>query len=300
MARVAFIGLGTMGYPMAGHLAKRFETLVWNRTASKAQAHAQQFGSRAVTDLMETAQAQFLFTCLPTSVEVEAVVEQVLPALRHGAVWVDCTSGDPHYSRRIAQRLREAGCDFIDAPVSGGKVGAEAGTLTVMVGGRRETYERALPVIQAFAGKVFHVGDVGAGHAVKAVNNMLLAIGLLCVAEGLATLAKQGIDPAVALEVINVSSGRSFSTEVHFPERVLTRLFPNTFSLALLTKDARIAVSIAREAYVPVPLMQLAAEMFEMAKAQLGGDVDHTAVVKLIESWAGVQIAPKGSGGAET
>lgn len=108
------------------------------------------------------------------------------------------------------------------------------------------------------------------------------------------TLVKQRVDPAIALEVINVSSGRSFSTEVHFPERVLTREFPNTFSLALLAKDARIAVSMAREAYVPVPLMQLAAEMFEMAKAQIGGDADHTAVVKLIEAWAGAEIAPKG------
>lgn len=282
-----------MGYPMAGHLAKRFETVVWNRTTTKAESHARQYGSRAVQNLQETAQAEFLFTCLPTSVEVEQVVQQVLPVLKPGTVWVDCTSGDPNHSRRIAQTLREAGCDFLDAPVSGGKAGAEAGTLTVMVGGNVETSQRALPVIEAFAGKVFHVGNVGAGHAVKAVNNMLLAINLLAGAEGLATLMKQGVDPATALEVINVSTGRSFVTEVHFPERVLTRAFPPTFSLGLLAKDARIAVSIAREAYVPTPLMQLAAEMFEMAKQQIGADVDHTAVVRLIEGWAGVEIAPK-------
>lgn len=293
MARVAFIGLGTMGYPMAGHLARRFETLVWNRTTEKAQRHVQQFGSLAVDRLEDTAQAEFIFTCLPTSVEVEWVVERVLPLLKVGTVWIDCTSGDPNHSRRIARQLREAGCDFLDAPVSGGKVGAESGTLTVMVGGKQATYEHALPVIQAFAGRVFHVGEVGAGHAVKAVNNMLLAIGLLAAAEGLATLAKWGVDPGVALEVINLSSGRSFATEVHFPERVLTREFPNTFSLALLAKDTRIAVSVAREAHVPSPLMQLAAEMFEMARQQVGSNADHTAVVKLIEAWAGVEIAPK-------
>lgn len=281
-----------MGYPMAGHLAKRFETIVWNRTMAKAESHALQYGSRAVQNLQETARAEFLFTCLPTSVEVEQIVQQVLPALKPGTVWVDCTSGDPNHSQRIAQWLREAGCDFLDAPVSGGKAGAEAGTLTVMVGGIEETFRRALPVIEAFAGKVFHVGDVGAGHAVKAINNMLLAINLLAGAEGLATLVKQGVDPAVALEVINVSTGRSFVTEVHFPERVLTRAFPPTFSLGLLAKDARIAVSIAREAYVPTPLMQLATEMFEMAKQQIGADVDHTAVVRLIETWAGAEIAP--------
>lgn len=291
--RVAFIGLGMMGYPMAGHLARRFETIVWNRTAAKAQEHARQYGSQAVQNLQETAQAEFIFTCLPTSVEVEEVVRQVLPALKAGTVWIDCTSGDPNHSRRIAQSLREVGCDFLDAPVSGGRAGAEAGTLTVMVGGSEETFRRALPVIEAFAGKVFHVGDVGAGHAVKAINNMLLAVHLLATAEGLVALAKQGVDPAIALEVINVSSGRSFASEVHFPERVLTRAFPNTFSLALLAKDTRIAVSIAREVYVPTPLMQLAAEMFEMAKRQIGGDVDHTAVVKLIEGWAGTEIAPR-------
>ncbi len=291
--QVAFIGLGTMGYPMAGHLARRFETIVWNRTHAKAQAHAQQFGSRAVSDVRETAQAEFIFTCLPTSVEVEAMVEQTLSALRPGTVWIDCTSGDPNHSRRIAQMLKGSGCEFLDAPVSGGKAGAEAGTLTVMVGGEEATFRRALPVIEAFAGKVFHVGDVGAGHAVKAINNMLLAVNLIAVAEGLVTLVKEGVDPAVALEVINVSTGRSFVSEVHFPERVLTRAFPPTFSLGLLAKDARIAVSIAREAYLPTPLMQLATEVFEMAKRQIGADADHTAVVKLIESWAGVEIAPK-------
>lgn len=293
MTQVAFIGLGTMGYPMAGHLAKRFETIVWNRTPDKAYQHAQQHGTKAAEDLKQVAQAEFIFTCLPSSVEVEQVVQQVLPALRAGTVWIDCTSGDPNHSRRIAQTLREAECDFLDAPVSGGKAGAEAGTLTVMVGGSEETFRRALPVIEAFASKVFHVGDVGAGHAVKAINNMLLAINLLAAAEGLLALVKQGVDPAAALEVINVSTGRSFVTEVHFPERVLTRAFPPTFSLALLAKDTRIAVSIARGAYVPAPLMQLAAEMFEMAKRQIGADVDHTAVVQLIEGWAGAEIAPK-------
>ncbi len=290
--RVAFIGLGTMGYPMAGHLVRRFETLVWNRTSAKAEAHARQYGTKALSSLSEAAKADCIFTCLPTSLEVESVVREVLPALKGGTLWIDCTSGDPNHSRRIAQELKQAGCEYLDAPVSGGKAGAEAGTLTVMVGGSKEGFARALPVIEAFAGKVFHVGGVGAGHAVKAINNMLLAVNLLAVAEGLVTLVKEGVDPAVALEVINVSTGRSFVSEVHFPERVLTRAFPPTFSLGLLAKDARIAVSIARQAYLPTPLIQLATEMFEMARAQVGADADHTAVVKLIESWAGVQIAP--------
>lgn len=292
---VAFIGLGTMGYPMAGHLAKRFPTLVWNRTHAKALQHAEQFGTVAIAKLSDVTQSQFIFTCLPTSVEVESIVEQLLSALQPGTTWVDCTSGDPNHSRRIAQRLRQVGCDFLDAPVSGGKAGAEAGTLTVMVGGDAEVFRRASPIIEAFAAKVFHVGDVGAGHAVKAINNMLLAISLLSLGEGLTTLVKQGVDPATALEVINVSSGRSFASEMLFPERVLTRVFPPTFSLALLAKDARIAVSIAREAYVPTPIMQLATEMFEMAKREFGNQVDHTAVVKLIEGWSGVEIARKAS-----
>jgi 3-hydroxyisobutyrate dehydrogenase len=147
-----------------------------------------------------------------------------------------------------------------------------------------------LPVIQSFGQKIVHCGAVGAGDALKAVNNALLAIHIWSTAEGLATLVKAGVSPHIALDVINASSGRSNSSMNLIPERVLTRAFPRTFRLALLDKDIGIAAQVAREQRVPAPVMQLTADLFKVAHAELGEVADHVEAVKLIEHWAGVEI----------
>jgi 3-hydroxyisobutyrate dehydrogenase len=180
--------------------------------------------------------------------------------------------------------------DFLDAPVSGGVAGAEKGTLTVMCGGDEAALARARPVLEAFGERIVHCGDVGAGDAVKAVNNALLAVHIWSAAEGLAALAKSGVSAATALEVINASSGRSNTSMNLFPERVLTRAFPRTFRLSLLDKDAAIAADLARETRTPAPLLQLAAELFRAANATLGEGADHVEAVKVVEAWAGVEI----------
>jgi 3-hydroxyisobutyrate dehydrogenase len=203
---------------------------------------------------------------------------------------VDCTSGDPETSRRIASELAAAGVAFIDAPVSGGVVGAEAGTLTVMVGGAASDLERARPVLDGFAGKIVHCGEIGAGHALKAVNNALLALHIWSTAEGLVAAMKAGVSPQVALEVINASSGRSNASMNLFPERVLTGAFPRTFRLALLDKDAGIAAAMARAQKTPAPTLQLAADLMRIAHLELGDAVDHVEAVKLVERWAGVEL----------
>ena len=288
--KVAFLGLGAMGWPMAKNLKEAgFEVLVWNRTEAKARAHAERFGTRAVA-LEETSEAEILFTCLPTSSEVAAIAERLAGQLREGTVWVDCTSGDPSQSRAIAEALAEHGVAFLDAPVSGGTQGAEAGTLTIMVGGDPEAFERALPALNAIGERIVHVGPVGAGHAVKAVNNTLLALNLLAAAEGLATLVKEGVRGEVALEVINASSGRSFASADLIPNRVLDRSFPLTFKLGLLAKDVRIGARVAEAAGVPALAFHLAREVYEIARRTLGNDADHVEVVKLIEEWAGTEI----------
>lgn len=287
---VAFLGLGAMGYPMAGHLAQRFETLVWNRTHEKALRHAAEFGSRAVASVAEAAEADVLFTCLPTSADVASLVPQVISGAGQGLVWVDCTSGDPNVTRELACHLAERGIEFVDAPVSGGTNGAVAGTLAVMFGGAEATLEEVRPAIEAFAGRIVRVGDVGAGHAVKAVNNMLLAVNLWAAGEGLAALAAGGVDVTAALEVINASSGRSNATENLVPQRVVTRAFPVTFRLALLAKDASLALDVTRAARTPAPVMALVESLLHAATREVGGDEDHTAAVRLIEQWAGVEI----------
>jgi 3-hydroxyisobutyrate dehydrogenase len=212
-------------------------------------------------------------------------------------VLVDCTSGDAATSRRMAARLAERGIGFLDAPVSGGVVGAEQGALTVMVGGDAATLERVQPVLACFGKRIVHCGAVGAGDALKAVNNALLAMHIWGTAEGLVALEKAGVTAEIALDVINVSSGRSNSSMNLFPERVLTRAFPRTFRLALLDKDVGIAAELAREQGVPSPLLQLTAELFRMAHNELGEEADHVEAAKVVERLGGAQIGGSSTNG---
>jgi 3-hydroxyisobutyrate dehydrogenase len=301
--RVAFLGLGAIGAPMARHLASApaFATALWNRTASKAEALVRSLETKAGAERPRVASspadaargARVVLTCLPSSREVEALLEGpqgLLAGLERGALLIDCTSGDPATSRRIAARLAERGVAFVDAPVSGGVVGAEQGKLAVMCGGEPCDVERARPVLSTFGGKIVHCGPVGAGDALKSVNNAFLAIHIWAAAEGLAALEKAGVRAEVALEVINASSGRSNSSMNLFPERVLTRAFPRTFRLALLDKDVGIAAGVAREQGVPAPLLQLTAELFRMAHLALGEEADHVEAARVVEQWAGVEI----------
>lgn len=293
--KIAFLGLGDIGAPMAAHLAREpFELVVWNRTASKAEEFARDRKARvAATPAEAVKNADVVITCLPSSIEVEAILHGengMLDALRKGAVLVDCTSGDPPTSRSIAAELGGRGVDFIDAPVSGGTVAAKAGALTVMWGGEALVFERVRPVIEAFGKKIVHAGPIGSGDALKAVNNALLAVHILSTAEGLALLVKAGVNPKVALEVINASSGRSNTSENLIPQRVLTRAFPRTFRLALLDKDIGIAAVLAGDLDVRAPVISLAAERFHEAREKLGEEADHVEAVKMIEEENGLVI----------
>jgi 3-hydroxyisobutyrate dehydrogenase len=291
---VAFLGLGAIGAPMAAHLAARGSLLVWNRTAARANEFASTHAVQAVRTPREAAaEADVVVTCLPTSREVEALLDGpdgLLAGVRAGALLLDCTSGDPATSRRIAAILVRHRVAFADAPVSGGVSGALAGTLTVMVGADADTFLRARPVLQAFGKRIEHVGPVGAGHAVKAINNALLAVNLLAVGEGLAALVKAGVPARSALDVINASSGRSFVSEVLVPERVLSGSWPRTFRLALLDKDVGIAGAFARAAGVAAPVLDLAGTLLTTAREALGEDADHVEVIKRIEQEAGLEI----------
>ena len=292
--RIGFLGLGAIGAPMAAHLAGRESLTVWNRTGARGTEFAARHGARvAATPREAAAGAEVVITCLPTSREVEALLDGpdgLEAGLQRGALLIDCTSGDPGTSRRIAQRLAEKGVAFADAPVSGGVSGAEAGTLTVMVGGDEKTFTRARPVLSAFGKRIEHLGPVGAGHAMKAVNNALLAVNLIAVGEGLAALVKAGVLARTAVEVLNASSGRSFVSETLVPERVLTGRWPRTFRLALLDKDVGIARTFLHEAGVEGPMLELAGQLLGEARAELGEEADHVEAIRLIERRAGVEI----------
>ncbi len=296
MPSVAFLGLGAIGRPMAARLATAPDVslVVWNRTAGKAASFAAEHGARhAATPADAVRGADVVITCLTVSPDVESLLEGpdgILAGARVGAVLVDCTSGDPATSKRIAARLAAQGIGFLDAPVSGGVAGAVQGILTVMVGGDAALLGRVRPVLETFGKKIVHCGPVGAGDALKAVNNAMLAIHIWSLGEGLVALSKAGVKPDVALDVINASSGRSNSSMNLFPERVLGRAFPRTFRLALLDKDIGIAAGMARDQKVPTPLIQLAADLMAIAHGALGEEADHVEAVKLVEQWAGQEI----------
>ena len=285
---VAFIGLGAMGFRMAAHLPKQFDTVyVWNRSFNKAEQHAAEYDTQAVT-LEQAVQADVIFSCLPTSADVERLLEN-LP-LKSGSVWVDCTSGVPDSAQKLAVQLAEHGVIFLDAPVSGQTIGAENGTLTVMVGGNTEGYEKALPAMQAFGKLIKHVGESGAGFAVKAVNNMLMAVNLCAVAEGFTTLKAHGVNLHEALDCINASSGKSMVTETVLPQRILNRSFPVTFALPLLAKDTGIAIDLAREAKLSAPVLSLTQNLIQAASDLSDKNSDFSSAVKMYESWSNITI----------
>lgn len=285
---VAFIGLGAMGYRMASHLPKHFDTVyVWNRNFDKAKQHAIEYGTQAV-ELSQAVQADVIFSCLPTSADVEALIETL--NIKSGAIWVDCTSGVPASAQKLAERLKIQNIDFLDAPVSGQTIGAETATLTVMIGGDTEAFERALPAVQAFGKLIKHVGASGAGFAVKAVNNMLMAVNLCAATEGLSTLKAHGVNLNEALDCINASSGKSNATETILPQRVMNRTFPLSFALPLLAKDTGIAVDLVRQAKLSAPIIGLTQSLIQVANDTAKPNSDFSSVVKMYETWSKITI----------
>ena len=291
---VGFAGLGAIGTPMAARCALVHGLRVWNRTPDRASEFAATHGA-AIADSPRTLAegADAVITCLPTSLDVESILDGangLLAGMRPGSLLVDCTSGDPATSRRIAERLAGQGVAFVDAPVSGGPPLAGQGALTVMCGGSEADVEMARAVVAPFAAKVVHLGPVGAGHAMKAVNNALLAVHIVALAEGLVTLAKVGVEPRAMVDVLNASSGRSFVSESLVPERVLTGLWPRLFRLALLEKDIGIAEAIATEAGVEHSLLSHAREQYRALRGALGETADYLDPIRAAERAAGVEL----------
>lgn len=291
---IGFVGLGAMGRPMAANYRRGVSTRVWNRTAAVASEHATRHATEAVDDLDQLAGCQVIASCLPTTAEVAQVAARLGPQLAPGTVWLDHTSGDPAASRPVADQLADQQVTYLDAPVSGGTDGAAAGTLTVMVGGDPDVRARVDGLLELIADRVVHVGPVGAGHAVKAVNNALLATSLWAAAEGLTALTAADVDPEAALQVINGSSGRSFASERLLPERVLTGAFPATFALGLLAKDVGLAQQVLADGQVDADVLPLVSRLTDAAAASLGADVDHTALFQVVERAAGTEVRRRG------
>ena len=272
---------------MAGHLAREHEVVVWNRTKSKADEHVRKFGTVKAPSLADCGDADVVITILPTSREVDLIVDAVLPRLRKGALWIDATSGDPESSQATGKRLSEAGVEFVDAPVTGAVVGAENATLTIMIGGSADGFRRAEEVLQLNGKKIIHVGGVGAGHAIKALTNSIMGATVLITAECLVVAKKLGIDMKTALEVTNSGSGRSNASENLLPMRLVEGKWPLVFKLALHDKDIRIATEIAHQQHASTPMLALTSQLFTAALHQMGDQSDYIEVAKFVAGLSG-------------
>lgn len=285
---VSFIGLGAMGWHMASHLPKLgHEVRVWNRTQIKALAHAKQFNTYA-TSIEQAMQADVIFSCLPTSADVEAIIATYPP--KTDSIWVDCTSGVPDSAKRLSLHLKHSGVAYLDAPVSGQTIGAERGTLTVMVGGDLQAFETVRPVIQAFSALIEYVGESGSGFAVKAVNNTLMATHLWALAEGLTLLKSKDVNLNAALNCINHSSGKSSMSENIMGQRVLSRSFDKTFALDLLQKDIGIAVDLVKQQNLDLATMQLIEQQFNLIEKSQASLVDFSASIQALETISAIRL----------
>ena len=277
-----------MGWHMASHLPKLgHQVWVWNRTEQKAVTHAEIFATQAVS-IKQAVQADFIFSCLPTSQDVEALIAAHPP--KQGAIWIDCTSGVPESAEKLAKHLEQQGGFYLDAPVSGQTIGAERGTLTVMVGGNEQAFEQAKPIIDAFAGLIEHVGKSGSGFAVKAVNNTLMATHLWALAEGLTVLKGQDVDLTSALNCINHSSGKSSMSENIMAQRVLNREFSKTFALDLLQKDIGIALELVQQQQLDLSVMSLIQQEFKQIAKSQASQLDFSAAVQGLEQRTQIEL----------
>lgn len=285
--KIAFVGLGAMGFPMARHLASHFEVLVWNRTAAKAERHADEHGTQLAHSLVQCTSADVIITMLPTSREVDTIADELLATLRPGTLWIDATSGDPNVSRRTSERLGERGVAFVDAPVTGAVVGAEKATLTIMIGGAPADFERAREVLQ-FCGKtIIHVGPTGSGHAIKVLTNSIMGATVWITAECLLLAKQLGIDMKTALAVTNAGSGRSNASENLLPMRLVEHQWPLVFKLAHHDKDIRIANSLSHQQHASTPMLALTQQLFTASLNQLGENADYIEVAKIVAKMNG-------------
>lgn len=291
---VGMIGLGHMGAPMAGRLIAAGHRLVGFDASPAGRQDASARGIEVVADAEQVARiAEVVILMLPNSDIVESVTAQLAAiaaderALR---VLVDMSSSERERTRALAERLGADGIELIDAPVSGGVVGAVNGTLTIMVGGGAEQFAALSDLFGVLGSRVVHAGGVGAGHAVKALNNLMSAAHLLVSDEAAVAATRFGVDPEVFLSVVNSSSGRSGSTELKLPRYVLPGTFDSGFSASLLEKDVRIATALGRALGLDMTLSDAVQQRWEQLNAELAAGADHTEIIRPLERRAGLEV----------
>jgi len=287
--RVAFLGLGIMGRPMAANLVKAgHEVAAWNRSAGKEVP-----GAHAAATPREAAEgAEVVWICVSDTAAVEQVLfgeNGVEGALKPGMIVVDSSTISPMETREFARRVAGRGADYVDAPVTGSKAGAESGQLIFMAGGNEETIEKLKPLWTAMGKSLFRMGDVSMGQASKLGMNLMIALIYEGFAEALALTGKLGVKPDALMPLIQASMVRSGVIDYKAPF-VLRRDFSPNFPLRLMHKDIQLMLDAAKEQRVKLPALETVAEIYEIAAEEGQDDLDYAATLTLLEKWAGVEV----------
>lgn len=287
--RVAFLGLGIMGHAMATNLVKAgHDVTVWNRTSGK-----QVEGAGIAANPREAANgAEVVWMCVSDTDAVESVLfgrEGVESSLREGMIIADSSTISPAATAKFAERVQAKGVSYVDAPMTGSKVGAQNGTLVFIVGGDEASIERLKPLFAAMGKKIFRMGETSKGQATKLVMNLQIALIFEGFAEALTLATKLGVDTEKMVSLIEATMVRSGVVEYKAPF-VLQRDFTPNFPLRLMHKDIRLTLEAAKEARVKLPALETVEEIYAMATEEGSGDLDYAATLTLLEKWAGVQV----------
>jgi 3-hydroxyisobutyrate dehydrogenase-like beta-hydroxyacid dehydrogenase len=294
MAKLGFLGLGIMGYPMARNLMRAgHDVAVWSNTASKAQELAAAEKGRFCATPREVGEhADVIFLCVGDTAMSEAVIlgeNGIVAGAKPGTVIADASTISPSDSRRIGAELSKSGISFLDAPCTGSKPGAEGGTLTFMVGGDKEVFEKALPFMEAMGKKIYYCGASGMGLNAKLTQNLILCNILGAFNEGLVMSTKAGVEPGLMLDILANSAAKSGLIEYKAPF-VLRRDFSTNFSTKWMHKDIGLMLDSAAELNVPLPLTSISRQMFQMAISSGFGDDDMCSTIQVLEKMSGVQV----------
>lgn len=302
MSDLGFIGLGNMGAELARKLMRDHTLHVWDLDHAAVERLVAEGAVAANGPAGVGSAAEMLFTCLPTSAQVEEVLfgpDGAAAALSAGTMVADMTTGDPLATKEMAARLAGDGIDMIDAPVSGGVSGAVAGTIAIMVGGTAGQFDRVRPVFESISPNIFHAGDVGSGHAMKLINNMISSCIRLATFEGVALAVKAGIAPMRFAEILSKSSGRGYVADTSLPRHVIPGRLDQGFGLALMYKDLSLATKLGQDLKVPLTTGNYAREVFRSALNELGEGIDITQLITIFERAAGVDVCAAHSARSE-
>jgi 2-hydroxy-3-oxopropionate reductase len=291
---IGFIGLGIMGKPMARNLLKAGHVLMVHNRSRAAVDELTKEGAQPLANPKEVAQASdIVITMLPDSPDVELVYaseQGIFPGAKSGSLLVDMSSISPVVARKLAAEAERRGCDMLDAPVSGGEAGATGATLSIMIGGKASAVERAMPLFQTLGKNIVHVGDAGAGQVTKAANQMVVGTTIAIVAEALVLAKKAGVDPAKVRQALLGGFAQSKILEAH-GQKMLERNFNPGFRIRLHEKDMKIALATGSEYGVPLMVSGVVAQMMTAMKGMALAELDHSALVKLIEELAKQQLS---------